>query len=184
VERTRADSRFPAGALHVPGAAGGVWLAPTDGRTATARVAATGVREIVLFDLAHDDATAPRLAVARADTCGEAAAAAAVGTLQAAGLAVSRVDDVAGLVVMRTVAMLANEAADAVLQGVADAAAVDLAMQKGVNYPRGPLAWADAIGVDTVASVLANLAAHYGEDRYRVSPLIARRAATGGMLHG
>ena len=43
--------------------------------------------------------------------------------------------------------MLANEAADAVTQGIGTAADVDLALQKGVNYPRGPLAWADALGV-------------------------------------
>ena len=66
-----------------------------------------------------------------------------------------------------------------VTQGVADAAAVDLAMQKGVNYPRGPLAWADALGVGHVRDVLAHLAAHYGEDRYRLSPLIAAPRADG-----
>jgi 3-hydroxybutyryl-CoA dehydrogenase len=124
-----------------------------------------------------------RIAVARA-TCGDAAYAAAVGTLQAAGIAVSPLDDVAGLAVLRTVAMLANEAADAVVQVVASPEAIDLAMQKGVNYPRGPLAWADAIGVGIVRDAIANLAAHYGEDRYRVSPLVARRAATGGTLRG
>ena len=184
VDRGRADSRFPEGAVHVPGPGAGTWLALTDGRTATARMADTGVRDLVLFDLALDYATAARLAVARADTCSDAAYAAAVGALQAAGIAVSRLDDVAGLVVMRTVAMLANEAADAVVQGVADAAAIDLAMRQGVNYPRGPLAWADTIGAAPLRTVLVNLAAHYGEDRYRVSPLLARRAATGGRLHG
>ena len=50
-------------------------------------------------------------------------------------------------------------------------------MRKGVNYPRGPLAWADAIGVGRVREVLAHLQSHYGEDRYRLSPLIARRQA-------
>ena len=85
---------------------------------------------------------------------------------------------------MRIVAMLANEAADALVQGVADPDAIDLAMQQGVNYPHGPLAWADAIGVAAIRDVLANLALHYGEDRYRISPLIARRAATGGTLGG
>ena len=55
---------------------------------------------------------------------------------------------------MRTVAMLANEAADAVTQGIARPEAIDIAMRKGVNYPRGPLAWADAIGVAHVATVL------------------------------
>jgi 3-hydroxybutyryl-CoA dehydrogenase len=58
-----------------------------------------------------------------------------------------------------------------------------MAMQKGVNYPRGPLAWADAIGLDIVAEVLSHLAAAYGEDRYRVSPLIMRKTASGGQFH-
>jgi 3-hydroxybutyryl-CoA dehydrogenase len=184
VASARADSRFPAGAIQVPGAGAGVWLALTDGRTATARMAATGVRDLVLFDLALDYAAAGRLAVARADTCGDPAFAVAVGALQATGVAVSRLDDVAGLALLRTVAMLANEAADAVVQGVAEPDAIDLAMQNGVNYPRGPVAWTDAVGADTIATVLGHLAAHYGEDRYRISPLLARRAATGGSIHG
>lgn len=184
VGRERADSRFPGGALHVPGKAGGAWIALTDGRTATERVVATGVRDLVLVDLALDYAKASRLAVARADTCGDDAYAGAIGALAATGAAVTRLDDVAGLAVMRTVAALANEAADAVTQGVGSAAAIDVAMLKGVNYPRGPLAWGDAIGAATVRDVIASLAAHYGEDRYRVSPLVARRAATGGALHG
>ena len=58
--------------------------------------------------------------------------------------------DVPGIAVMRTVAMLINEAADAVNQGVATVADVDTAMRKGVNYPRGPLAWADDLGVKTI----------------------------------
>jgi 3-hydroxybutyryl-CoA dehydrogenase len=85
---------------------------------------------------------------------------------------VSQLQDIPGLIVMRTVAMLANEAADAVNQGVCDAAAVDTAMRLGVNYPRGPLAWADAIGIDKVCTALMHLAQTYGEDRYRTSPLI------------
>jgi 3-hydroxybutyryl-CoA dehydrogenase len=184
MERARADSRFPGGALHVDGKGGGVWLALTDGRTATSRMVACGARDLVLFDLAHDYATASRLALARADGCTDDAWTRAVGTIAAAGLAVSRLDDVAGLAVMRTVCALANEAADAVVQQVAAPEAIDLAMQKGVNYPRGPLAWGDAIGAPMVRDVLTYLAGHYGEDRYRVSPLVARRAATGGTLVG
>jgi 3-hydroxybutyryl-CoA dehydrogenase len=97
-------------------------------------------------------------------------------------MAVSALDDVAGLVVLRIVAALANEAADAVTHGVASAQDVDVAMLKGVNYPRGPLRWADEVGVARVRSALVNLAAHYGEDRYRLSPLIARRHAVGAAL--
>jgi 3-hydroxybutyryl-CoA dehydrogenase len=163
-------------------ATGGAWLVLTDGRTATARAAATGAQRLILFDLALDYAQCKRLAVACADSCDADAFDAACGALQAAGIAVSRLDDVAGLAVMRTVAMLANEAADAVTQGVATPADLDLAMQKGVNYPRGPLAWGDALGASRVRDVLQHLAAHYGEDRYRTSPLIARRAAMGGKL--
>ena len=84
---------------------------------------------------------------------------------------------------MRTVAMLANEAADAVNQGVCDAAAADAAMRLGVNYPRGPLAWADAVGVGQIRAVLVHLAAFYGEDRYRVSPLIQQAVHAGSKLH-
>jgi 3-hydroxybutyryl-CoA dehydrogenase len=184
VDHAAADVRFGGCALRVPGPAGDAWLVPSDGRTATARAVEAGVRDLVVFDLALDYARATRLAIARADGCTDAAGAAAAGALQTAGLAASRIDDCPGLVVLRTVAMLANEAAEALVQGVADAAAVDLAMEKGVNYPRGPLAWADALGAVTVRDVLTHLAAHYGDGRYRVSPLIARRALTGQPLRG
>jgi len=178
VERGPPNPAFPSGAIAV----GGGWLALTDGRTATTRGAAVGVRDLVLFDLALDYATCTRLAVSRADTCSESVWRAAAGALQAAGIAVSPLDDVAGLAVMGTVAMLANEAADAVTQKIATAHDVDIAMQKGVNYPLGPLAWADRIGIAQVRDVLVHLGAQYGGDRYRVSPLIARRCATGQPL--
>jgi len=181
-EAGTADPRFPGGALRTKNGNDLAWLVPADGRTATSVAATAGVRDVVTYDLAFDFARCTRLAVARADGCSDAAFAAAVGALQAAGIAVSRIDDVAGLIVLRTVAMLANEAADAVTQGIASAADVDVALQKGVNYPRGPLAWADALGVAFVREALHNLAAHYGEDRYRLSPLIARRCASEGRL--
>ena len=180
VERAPAHPAFPGGVLDVDGAL----AALTDGRTATARARAAGVDDFVAFDLAGDYATCTRLALACADSCAETARDRVVGMLQAAGIAASRFDDVGGLAVMRTVAMLANEAADAVSQGVASAGDVDVAMRKGVNYPRGPIAWADAIGVARVREVLANLRDHYGEDRYRVSPLIERRCASGRPLAG
>jgi 3-hydroxybutyryl-CoA dehydrogenase len=102
---------------------------------------------------------------------------------QAAGFAVTPLADVPGLAVMRTVTMLVNEAVDVVNQGVCSLQDVDLAMLKGVNYPKSPFAWADEIGVPTVQTVLKNLAAHYGEDRYRVSPLIQRNAWSGRHFH-
>src|SRR5690606_15665863 len=110
--------------------AGAATLHLTDGRTATRRAAETGVADTVLLDLALDYASATRMAVAVADQASTDAAGDAIGLLQAAGFAVSRLDDVAGLAVMRTVAMLANEAADAVDQRICSAEAADLAMLK------------------------------------------------------
>jgi 3-hydroxybutyryl-CoA dehydrogenase len=159
--------------FHCGGAA--VYL--TDGRTATERAAASGHADTVVYDLLLDAAGAGRIALARADQCRDTAWNAAVGLFQAAGFTVTRLDDVPGMAVMRTVAMLANEAADAVNQGVCSANGVDVAMRKGVNYPRGPLEWASAVGLRQIVTVLANLAATYGEDRYRVSPLLRRKLA-------
>jgi 3-hydroxybutyryl-CoA dehydrogenase len=158
-------------------------LAVTDGRSATQRAAESDIANLVLIDLALDYSKASRLAVAVAEQCEPAAAAAAIGLLQAASFAISRFLDVPGLAVMRTVAMLANEAADAVNQGVCSEAAADQAMRLGVNYPQGPLAWADQAGVATIRTVLANLGASYGEDRYRISPLIQRAVFAARKIH-
>ncbi len=180
------DARLPAvgiafdrEAVHADGriAQGdGFVLYRTDGRTATERASANGVSNTVLVDLALDLAKASRLAVAVADQASCGAAEAATGLLQAAGYAVSIIDDVPGMIVMRTVAMLANEAVDAVNQGVCSASDCDLAMRKGVNYPLGPIEWAEAIGLAEIVRVLDHLAHTYGEDRYRVSPLLRRKA--------
>ncbi|KWC36356.1 3-hydroxyacyl-CoA dehydrogenase [Burkholderia ubonensis] len=153
--------------------AGRASIALTDGRTATERAAQTGVADLVLVDLARDYAQAGLVALTRALQCSDAAYADAVGLFQQAGFRVVGLADVPGMIVMRTVAMLANEAADTVNQGVCSPADLDVAMEKGVNYPCGPLAWADAIGIARVHRVLSHLAASYGEDRYRVSPRIA-----------
>lgn len=153
----------------------------TDGRSATERAVAERHPNTVLADWCHESAT--RIALARADQCSETAWNGAVGLFQAAGFEVTRIDDVPGMVVMRTVAMLANEAADAVHQGVCGVEAVELAMRSGVNYPMGPLAWAERIGLERIATVLGNLAAAYGDGRYRVSPLLRRKVAAGGRFH-
>ena len=155
----------------------------TDGRSATQRAAESGVRNTVLLDLAFDYGSASRIAISCAQQCAPSARDSAIALLQAAGLQVSLMKDVPGLAVMRTVAMLANEAADAVNQGVCSAADVDSAMRLGVNYPRGPLAWAAQIGTETVRDVLQNLVHSYGEDRYRISPRIQQACYAGGGLN-
>lgn len=84
----------------------------------------------------------------------------------------------------RILFMLINEAADAVQFGIASAADVDLAMTKGVNYPKGLLAWADEIGPKKVLDGLDALYANYREDRYRASSLLRRKAGKGEKFHG
>jgi len=117
--------------------------------------------------------------VARAAACSDESFLGAVGLLQAAGYAVIHLRDLPGLAVMRTVAMLANEAADVVNQGVCSVADLDAAMEKGVNLPRGPLAWADIIGIKRVQLILRNISNFYDEDRYRISPLLNEMALCG-----
>jgi 3-hydroxybutyryl-CoA dehydrogenase len=82
----------------------------------------------------------------------------------------------------RILAMLVNEAADAVHWRIASAADVDLAMTKGVNYPKGLLAWGDELGAGRVLQLLEALHESYGEDRYRASPLLRRAARANGKL--
>ena len=79
-------------------------------------------------------------------------------------------------IVERILAMLINEAADALFWQVASATDIDLAMTKGVNYPKGLLAWSDEKGAAHWLGVLERLQAAYGEDRYRPSPQLRRMA--------
>lgn len=82
-------------------------------------------------------------------------------------------------VVDRILAMLINEAAEAVQFRIANARDIDTAMTKGVNYPKGLLAWANAIGIQTIVARLDALYEEYREDRYRASALLRRMTASG-----
>jgi 3-hydroxybutyryl-CoA dehydrogenase len=155
-----------------------VVLALTDGRTAAEVTASTG-ETTILIDLALDFSSATRLVIAAAPDTSQAAVSAAVGCLQAAGAAVTIVADTPGMIVARTVAMLAAFGADAVYSGVASAADVDTAMKLGVNYPLGPIAWGEHVGWDWVAGVLDALAIE-DPPRYRVSDKLRQRADARG----
>jgi 3-hydroxybutyryl-CoA dehydrogenase len=76
----------------------------------------------------------------------------------------------------RILLMLINEAADALYWQVASAADIDLSMTKGVNYPKGLLAWADELGIAHCVNLLDSLYETYHEDRYRCSPLLRKKA--------
>ncbi len=91
------------------------------------------------------------------------------------------VADGPGLVRARVVCCLINEAAGLLMEGVAAAADIDKAMRLGTNYPHGPLAWADHIGLDAVLGVMNGLFAEWGDDRYRPTPLLRRMVAAGQL---
>jgi len=79
----------------------------------------------------------------------------------------------------RVLVMLINEAADALFLKIASAEDIDNAMTKGVNYPKGLLAWADEKGIDWCVKTLDALYDEYHEDRYRCSPLLRKMLRSG-----
>lgn len=83
----------------------------------------------------------------------------------------------------RILVMLINEAADALYLNVASRDDIDLAMTKGVNYPKGLLAWADELGIPYVVEQLDALHGEYLEERYRCSPLLRRLARDGERFY-
>lgn len=86
------------------------------------------------------------------------------------------IKDSPALVLPRIVCQIVNEAAFANLEGVASVADIDVAIQLGLNFPFGPTAWGKQFGFRRVVAVLEHLYAEYGEDRYRVCPLLRRWA--------
>lgn len=80
------------------------------------------------------------------------------------------------MIFKRILVMLINEAADALHFGIAEREDIDLAMTKGVNYPKGLLAWAEEIGVGECARMMDELYDFYREDRYRCSPWLRKNA--------
>ena len=86
-------------------------------------------------------------------------------------------------IVNRIVVMLINEAADALYLNVASRDDIDMAMEKGVNYPKGLLKWADEKGIEQCVSKMDNLHQEYLEDRYRCSPLLRKMARDGKTFY-
>jgi 3-hydroxybutyryl-CoA dehydrogenase len=86
----------------------------------------------------------------------------------------TRDKDLGVMIYNRILCLLINEATDAVFMQIGSVEAIDLAMTKGVNYPKGLLKWADEIGLAVILNQLENLFHEYGEDRYRPNALLRR----------
>jgi 3-hydroxybutyryl-CoA dehydrogenase len=108
------------------------------------------------------------------------AAEAAEGFFVRLGFAAEWVGDAPGLVLGRIVCQLVNEACFAVAEGVGSEEDVDAGLTLGLNHPRGPFAWCEAIGIEQVCTTLEALWRERREERYRLAPLLQRR----GMLAG
>jgi len=150
----------------------------TDGRPAYAWADARGHADVAVFDrpLPRPAAPGTALAYAVAEGASDSCRGQAPAWLAALGFTPLAVADTPGLVVARTVAMLINEAADAVRQGVCTAEGVDAAMKLGVNYPAGPFEWLARWSAPGVAAVVDALDALYRGERYRLSPELRQRA--------
>lgn len=146
----------------------------SDGRAATELGA-----EVSVFDLALRDEPGQALAWAPSADASAAWCEQAPRWLHLLGWQPQRLRDVPGLVVARTLAMLINEASDAVHQGVCSEQGADDAMRLGVNYPAGPFEWLErwrALGAAEPCELLDALDRHYRGERYRVSPGLRARA--------
>ncbi|HEV2873846.1 MAG TPA: 3-hydroxyacyl-CoA dehydrogenase NAD-binding domain-containing protein [Thermoleophilaceae bacterium] len=96
------------------------------------------------------------------------------------GFAAEWVGDAPGLVLGRIVCQLVNEACFAVGEGVGSEEDVDAGLTLGLNHPRGPFAWSEAIGIEHVCATVDALWRERREERYRLAPLLQRRAMLAG----
>jgi 3-hydroxybutyryl-CoA dehydrogenase len=106
----------------------------------------------------------------------------ALALLAADGTAVSRIHDSPGFVAQRVLATIVNIACDIAQQRIATPEDIDAAVTLGLGYPRGPLAWGDALGAGRLLKVLEAMREATGDPRYRPSPWLSRRARLGVSL--
>ncbi|MGE0724773.1 MAG: 3-hydroxyacyl-CoA dehydrogenase [Alphaproteobacteria bacterium] len=149
------------------------------GEDCTALAARLGVdhRRLVAMDVLCD--TSKRVTLMTAPGADPAALAGVAARLAANGRAITAIKDSAGFIQQRMRAMVANLGCEMAQIGVAGPADIDTAMQLGLNYPMGPLAMADSIGIDKVHAIMIALQAATGDDRYRPSQWLRRRAILG-----
>jgi 3-hydroxybutyryl-CoA dehydrogenase len=174
------DATVPGPAVDVPAAGGPPRLVVCADRSLAAR----GDPDAVGFHVLPPLAGARVVELSRLPTTPDASAAAAERFFATLGFHAEWVADAPGLVLGRIVCQLVNEAAFAIGEGVGSAADVDAGLELGLNHPRGPVAWSDAIGLDHVLAVIDGLHAERREERYRAAPLLRRAAALDRGLAG
>ena len=162
---------------------GAACIALTDGRSATERSIEEKLDNLILFDMAFDYGNVNTLAIGTSDDCSDEAIKDVQILFKQINITLIIINDIPGLVLMRTLAMLTNEAVDTCLQGVATAEDIDIAMCAGVNYPQGPILWGQRIGLEYLHRVLKNLQKTYGEERYRPSSLLRRLSFSNKKLY-
>lgn len=165
------DAAAPAGFVE----AGGALVGFADGRSA-GEVAASHGTKVALLDWSRDSRSASALAFAATS---HAARAAALKVAGACGMGAVEIADRPGLIVLRAMLQLANAAADAVRDRVADADAIDAAMKFGANYPIGPMAFAAEYGFANAVAALDRIADETGDPFYRAGETL-RALARGG----
>ncbi len=123
----------------------------------------------------------PRLELARTPHTVDEAVRRVQTLLTEAGKGIEWVEDRVGLIGVRVLAMIVNEAAYAVMEQVATPDDIDRAMRLGTNYPKGPLAWGDEIGLDYIVLTLEALFEEYHDDRYRPCVLLKQMVRAGKL---
>ncbi len=153
-------------------------LAAPIGEDATAYAVRNGLdhRRLVCVDMIPD--TAIRVTLMTAPGADAAVRASAI-SLFATRRKVTAIADSPGFIGQRIAAMVANLGCEMAQMGLASPEGIDLAMRLGLNYPKGPLELCDAIGPDTVRRILGTLQTLTGDDRYRPSAWLRRRASLG-----
>lgn len=165
-------------ALAVDDGRSPILVAPI-GKDCTTVVVERGLdpRRTVAVDLTGD--IAKRLTIMTAPGADDLVRDAAAAILARSGAKVTLIKDSPGFIAQRMCSMIANLGCEMAMIGIASAADVDTAMTLGLNYPRGPLALADWLGVRNCHEMLVQMQAITGDDRYRPSQWLRRRALLG-----
>jgi 3-hydroxybutyryl-CoA dehydrogenase len=159
----------PQGGAHVVLVAAGSLGALDPGGSAVGFHVLGPLKDAQLVELTRGEGSSP-VAAARAERF-----------FAALGKHVAWVEDAPGLVLGRIVCQVINECAFALGEGVGGAPDIDTGMMLGLNYPHGPLQWADAIGLEHVLTVLESLCGEYREERYRPAPALQRLVRAGRL---